>query len=122
MATATATTATATAATLTTATAATTATAKATTTTYDGDGGDDADGDGDKTKSARNVFGRQRLMVRHLPVYHGYKFKEKTFPCLSQTGEGFSLNLHLAKVNAPDPHSRPHGTARRGKILEHRRK
>ena len=120
MVTAMATTTTATAATLTTTTAATTATAKATATIYDGDGGDDADGD--KTQGARSVLCRQRLMVRRLPVYHGYKFKEKTFPCLIQTGEGFSLNLHLAKVNAPDPHSRPHGTARRGKILEHRRK
>ena len=63
----------------------------------DGDGGDDADGDGDKTKSARSVLCRQRLLVRHLPVYHGCKFKEKAFPCLIQTGEGFSLNLHLAK-------------------------
>ena len=120
MVTTTATTTTATAATLTTTTAATTATAKATATIYDGDDGDDADGD--KTQVAGTVLCRQRFMLRRLPVFHGYKFKEQAFPCLIQTGEGFSLNLHVAEVHAPDPHSRPHGTARRGKILEHRRK
>ena len=93
-----------------TATAATTATAKATTTTYDGDGSDDADGDVDKTKSARSVLCRQRL-VRHVLVLHGCKFNEKAFPCLIQTGEGFSLNLHLAEVNGPDTPSRPRGAA-----------
>ena len=31
-------------------------------------------------------------------VGRNYKRKEKTFPCLNQTGEGFSLRLYCGKV------------------------
>ena len=57
---------------------------------------------------------RHLCTVRQRPDSHGYKFKKKTFPRLIQTGEGFFLNLHLAKFCVPDKSWGPQGAAQRG--------